>query len=60
MWRQGFERRMAPETQILGLVHHTHTTPAEVLDDFVMRYDAANHLSYRWIRGAICPLEGLR
>jgi hypothetical protein len=31
------------EACVFGLVHHTHTTAAELLDDAVMRDGLANH-----------------
>ncbi len=41
--RQEFERDEASKVGVLGLVHHTHSTAAQLADDAVVRDRRVNH-----------------
>src|SRR5208283_2247962 len=43
LFRQKFEGGKSVKPRVLGLVHHTHATAAELLDDAVMRDDLVDH-----------------
>ena len=43
--RQELQSHKAAEFSVLGLVHHTHPTTAELLDDAVVRDGLADHYS---------------
>ncbi len=43
--RQELQRRKAAEFHILGLINHTHSAPAEFLDDAVVRDGLADQVT---------------
>jgi len=43
LFRQEFEGNKTVQPGVLGLVHHSHTTAAKLLDDTVMRDGLADH-----------------
>src|ERR1700739_1225016 len=45
IFRDEFQRYVAPEFQVLGLINHTHTPSPELAEDAVVGYLLANHIS---------------
>src|SRR6185437_15963544 len=49
--RQELQRDKATEIEILGLVHHTHPSAAQFLEDAIMRDGLADHLGLEvWLK----------
>ena len=41
--RQKLQRNVAAESGVVGAIHHTHPTRADLLEDAIVRDDLANH-----------------
>ena len=53
--RQKLQRNVTAEFGVVGAIHHTHPTRADLLEDAIVRDDLANHVG-----GRLSELRGLR
>ena len=51
---QEFESHHPAQLDVLGLVHHTHPAPAELLDDAVVRDGLADQMKRTFTLGPQC------